>query len=132
MILRGVKGQEELGWLRLVELRAWVRTSATLVGLSGGDGNLHVSFLACLVGREAVLGGKQIRRLDDAIPAMNQRNSFAAMTGCGLGHSPERGSWEQPSCGSRLPCVPLTRCCAVPGDLHLQLKPFTSLSAPAP
>lgn len=56
VICNGVKGQEELGWLSLVELRVWVRTSAALVGLSGGDGNSQVIFLACLVGREAALG----------------------------------------------------------------------------
>jgi len=40
-------------------------------------------------GKGGCAGGKHIRCLDDAIPAMNQKNSFAAMTGRGLGLSPK-------------------------------------------
>lgn len=86
-----------------------VRESAlvALVGLSGGDGNLQVILLACLVGREAAPGENTFGVLTTLTPAMNQKNSFAAMTGRGLGHSPKGMSWEQPSHGSRLPSLPV-------------------------
>lgn len=84
-------------------------------------------------GKGGCAGGKHIRCLDDAIPAMNQKNSFAAMTGRGLGHSPKCMSWEQPSHGGRLPCLPARApCCAALGHSHLGSKPFTSLPAPVP
>ena len=63
-------------------------------------------------GKGGCAWGKHIWCLDDAIPAMNQKNSFAAMTGRGLGHSPKCMSQEQPSHGGRLSCFPArTPCC---------------------
>lgn len=55
VVCSGVNGQEELG--------AWVPAPATLVGLSGGDGNLQVILLARLVGREAAPGENTFRVL---------------------------------------------------------------------
>lgn len=71
------------------------------------------SSLACLVGREAVPRGKHIWCLDNAVLAMNQENSFAAMAGhgLGLGRSPKGRSQELPSRGGdTLSCPPLTWC----------------------
>lgn len=62
-----------------------------LCWVNGRDGNLQVMLLACLV-RRAAAPGENIWRLD-AVPAMNQKNGFAAMAGRGLGHSPKYMSW---------------------------------------
>lgn len=63
-------------------------------------------------GKGGCAGGKHIRCLDNAIPAMNQKNSFAAMTGRGLGHSPKCMSREKPSTAAGSPASQLVRCAA--------------------
>lgn len=56
-------------------------------------------------GKSRCTRGKHIGCLDDAVPAMNQKNGFAAMAGRGLGHSPESMSLSSvpTAASSRLP-----------------------------